>query len=128
VQVAGCDADLAEERRRQVPLREAEALALSFRRLARVSNLGGLDGLTKLQLDNNRIERIEGIAHLVRARARAPGAGRGGSSGRGRQRLVGAQPKGFRRAVRLARCAVLSGGALEAGCQARGLRGAPEVP
>lgn len=44
-------------------------LALSFRSLARIQNLRGLDSLVKLQLDNNRIERIEGLSHLVGGRA-----------------------------------------------------------
>lgn len=62
-----CDGDLAEEKRRQLPFAEIGALELGFQRLARVSGLGGLRALTKLCLDNNRLEKIEGIDHLVRA-------------------------------------------------------------
>jgi hypothetical protein len=61
-----CDGDLAEEKRRQLPFAEIGALELGFQRLARVSGLGGLRALTKLCLDNNRLEKIEGIDHLVR--------------------------------------------------------------
>jgi Leucine-rich repeat (LRR) protein len=42
-----------------------ECAALSFRALARISNLTGLDKLVKLQLDNNRITAIENLGHLV---------------------------------------------------------------
>ncbi|KIY99489.1 hypothetical protein MNEG_8472 [Monoraphidium neglectum] len=66
IQVNGSDADLADDKRRQLPFSEVEALAFSFKNLARIANLRGLDSLTKLQLDNNRIERIENISHMVR--------------------------------------------------------------
>ena len=65
-QVTGCDADLAEEKRRQLPFKEVEALAFSFKRLARITSLGGFERLTRLRLDNNRLTKIENIAHLVR--------------------------------------------------------------
>ncbi|KAI8467123.1 MAG: hypothetical protein J3K34DRAFT_524029 [Monoraphidium minutum] len=65
IQVTGSDADLADDKRRQLQFSEVQALAFSFRRLARIANLRGLDRLTKLQLDNNRITRIENIGHLV---------------------------------------------------------------
>lgn len=65
-QVVGCDADVGEDKRRQIPFSEVESLSLSFRKLARITNLPGLDSLTKLQLDNNRITKIENIRHLVR--------------------------------------------------------------
>lgn len=42
-----------------------EAAAFSFKNLSRISNLWGLDKLCKLQLDNNRIEKIENLGHLV---------------------------------------------------------------
>ncbi len=45
--------------------REVERLVFSFKTLAKISNLDGLHNLTKLQLDNNRISRIENINHLV---------------------------------------------------------------
>ena len=64
-QIDGCDADLAEEKRRQLPFREVESLAFSFKRLARIASLTGFDRLTKLRLDNNKITRIESIDHLV---------------------------------------------------------------
>lgn len=75
-QVTGCDADVAEEKRKQLPFNEVEALALSFRRLARITSLHGFDKLTRLRLDNNRIARIEGIGHLVgRASGKRSGGG-----------------------------------------------------
>jgi len=46
--------------------REVEELAFSFRNLVVIDNLQGLERLTKLQLDNNRITRIENLSHLVR--------------------------------------------------------------
>lgn len=42
-----------------------ESLACSFKNLSKISNLWGLDKLVKLQLDNNRIEKIENLSHLV---------------------------------------------------------------
>lgn len=84
-QVTGCDADLAEERRKQVVFKEVEALAFSFRNLARISSLGGLDRLTRLRLDNNRLTRIEGVAHLVGRRHRGLGPCCAASWARGRR-------------------------------------------
>jgi Leucine-rich repeat (LRR) protein len=43
-----------------------EQAAFSFKSLSKISNLWGLDKLVKLQLDNNRIEKIENLNHLVR--------------------------------------------------------------
>lgn len=83
-QVTGCDADLAEERRKQVVFKEVEALAFSFRNLARICSLGGLDRLTRLRLDNNRLTRIEGVAHLVGRRHRGLGPCCAASRARGR--------------------------------------------
>ena len=64
--VGGCDSDLAEARRRQLAFSDVTTLAFGFKGLARISSLGGLGALTKLQLDNNRITKIENISHLVR--------------------------------------------------------------
>lgn len=60
------DADLAAARRRDAPLSEATAIAVSFARVARIDHLRGLEALTSLRLDNNRIERVENLGHLVR--------------------------------------------------------------
>lgn len=59
------DSDSAEDKRRNLALRDVECLAYSYRGLARIDNLNGLGNLTKLQLDNNKITKIENIAHLV---------------------------------------------------------------
>jgi hypothetical protein len=64
-QVPGTDADISQEKRRILPFSQVEVLAFSFRNLARITSLNGLEGLTKLQLDNNKITRIENIGHLV---------------------------------------------------------------
>ncbi|GBF93015.1 flagellar associated protein [Raphidocelis subcapitata] len=64
-EVVGTDADIGEEKRRQLPFSEVEVLAFSFRNLARITSLKGLESLTKLQLDNNKITRIENIGHLT---------------------------------------------------------------
>jgi hypothetical protein len=84
-QVTGGDPDLAEDKRRSLPFRDAEALAFSFRRLARISGLAGLGALTKLQLDNNRITRVENLSHLVGAAgaARAAAAAAAARAARG---------------------------------------------
>ena len=57
--------DLAEDKKRELPFEQVEAAAFSFKNLSRISNLWGLDKLVKLQLDNNRLERIENLGHLV---------------------------------------------------------------
>lgn len=46
---------------------EVVEVAFSFRKLVKIDNLHGLDKLTKLKLDNNRITTIENLSHLVRA-------------------------------------------------------------
>ena len=48
-----------------ISLPTAEALALSFRGLARIQNLDCLRCLRKLQLDNNGITRIEGLGSVA---------------------------------------------------------------
>ena len=45
-----------------------EHLAFSFRNIRVIENLAGLVRLTKLQLDNNCITRIQNLDHLVSAR------------------------------------------------------------
>lgn len=54
-----------EEKRRQIDFREVESLSFSFRQIQKIDNLRALDMLTKLQLDNNQIKKIENIHHLV---------------------------------------------------------------
>lgn len=49
---------------RVVELHEVECLMLSYKRIARISNLVGVDRLTKLHLDNNNITVIECLGHL----------------------------------------------------------------
>lgn len=42
-----------------------EALRLSYKNIAEISNLNNFDSLKTLRLDNNIIERIEGLDHLT---------------------------------------------------------------
>jgi Leucine-rich repeat (LRR) protein len=65
LQIQGGDPDAAASKKRNMPFREVECLAFSFRSLAKIQNLRGLDNLTKLQLDNNQITKIENLGHLV---------------------------------------------------------------
>ncbi|PNH02422.1 Leucine-rich repeat-containing protein 48 [Tetrabaena socialis] len=66
IQIQGGEPDTAANKKRSMPFREVECLAFSFKSLACIDNLRGLDTLTKLQLDNNQITTIENVAHLVR--------------------------------------------------------------
>lgn len=65
-QIAGADPDTLEEKKRNIAFRDIECLAFSFKNIAKIDNLKGLEGLTKLQLDNNQLTKIESIGHLVR--------------------------------------------------------------
>jgi hypothetical protein len=56
---------LAEDKKRELAFEQVEAAAFSFKNLSKISNLWGLDKLVKLQLDNNRIGKIENLGHLV---------------------------------------------------------------
>ena len=56
---------MAEDKKRELPFDQVECLACSFKNLSTISNLWGLDKLVKLQLDNNRIGKIENLSHLV---------------------------------------------------------------
>jgi len=49
-----------------LPFSELRVLSLSFQNIHKIQNLDGLVNLEKLQLDNNIIEEIEGISHLVK--------------------------------------------------------------
>lgn len=66
MQVTGADIDVIEDKKQSIPFKEVESLAFSFKNLARIDSLQGLDKLVKLQLDNNHIPKIENIKHLVR--------------------------------------------------------------
>lgn len=61
------DADLAAEKKQNISFSQVECVQCSFKKLARITNLSGLDNLVKLQLDNNQITKIENLSHLVRA-------------------------------------------------------------
>lgn len=65
IQIIGGNPDNVEDKKRTIALRDVECLAYSFQSIARIDNLLGLDGLTKLQLDNNQITTIECIGHLT---------------------------------------------------------------
>ena len=55
-----------EDKRATMQFREIEHLAFSFKNILKIENLQGLDSLVKLQLDNNIIQKIEHLDHLVR--------------------------------------------------------------
>uniref|UniRef100_A0A7S0R7I6 Dynein regulatory complex subunit 3 n=1 Tax=Chlamydomonas leiostraca TaxID=1034604 RepID=A0A7S0R7I6_9CHLO len=65
IQIVGADPDTLEEKKRNIAFREIECLAFSFKSIAKIDNLKGLEGLTKLQLDNNQLTKIENMAHLT---------------------------------------------------------------
>ncbi|EFJ51609.1 hypothetical protein VOLCADRAFT_73327 [Volvox carteri f. nagariensis] len=65
IQIQGGEPDTAANKKRSMPFRDVECLAFSFKNLACIDNLRGLDNLTKLQLDNNQIKKIENLAHLT---------------------------------------------------------------
>ncbi len=73
VQIPGSDPDTVEDKKRNIPFRKVECLAFSFKSIAKIDNLKGLEGLTKLQLDNNSITKIEKLSHLVSAIAACRG-------------------------------------------------------
>ena len=54
-----------EEKRRQMDYKDAESLSYSFKNLKRIDYLAPFQALTKLQLDNNVISKIENLDHLV---------------------------------------------------------------
>ena len=45
--------------------KEINVLSLSYKNILKIQNLDGLFRLEKIQLDNNLIERIENLDHLV---------------------------------------------------------------
>jgi hypothetical protein len=67
MQVTG-DPESAEDKKQSLAFGQVECAAFSFRSLARIDNLWGLTKLVKLQLDNNQIQRIENLEHLVSCR------------------------------------------------------------
>lgn len=54
-----------EEKRKQMDYKDAESLSYSFKNLKRIDYLVPFQALTKLQLDNNVISKIENLDHLV---------------------------------------------------------------
>jgi hypothetical protein len=67
--ILGGDPDHASDKKSSIAWRDVECVAYSFKSIAMIDNLNGLDNLTKLQLDNNQITKIENIGHLVRLKA-----------------------------------------------------------
>lgn len=67
IQIIGGDPDHAADKKAHIAWRDVECLAYSFKGISMIDNLNGLKLLTKLQLDNNNIAKIENISHLVRA-------------------------------------------------------------
>eukprot|EP00775_Hariotina_reticulata_P009125 gene9125-9294_t len=59
------DADLAAEKKQNISFSQVECIQCSFKKLAHITNLSGLDNLVKLQLDNNQITKIENLNHLT---------------------------------------------------------------
>lgn len=64
IQVEGA-AEVLEEKRRQLEFKEVESLIYSFKNLKKIDYLKPFHTLTKLQLDNNVISKIENLDHLV---------------------------------------------------------------
>jgi len=64
IQVEGA-AEVLEEKRRQLEFKEVESLIYSFKNLKKIDYLKPFHSLTKLQLDNNVISKIENLDHLV---------------------------------------------------------------
>lgn len=71
------DPDSAEEKQQTLTFKQVECAAFSFKSLARIDNLWGLTKLIKLQLDNNHLQKIENLSHLVRIPAVATAADTG---------------------------------------------------
>lgn len=65
LQIMGGDPETHEDKKKNISFRDVECLAFSFKSIAKVDNLKGLECLTKLQLDNNHITKIERLEHLV---------------------------------------------------------------
>lgn len=59
------NATAAEKKGERVELYEVECLMFSFKSIGQISNLVGVERLTKLHLDNNYISKIENLDHLV---------------------------------------------------------------
>jgi len=55
----------SSKRNCNISFSQVECVQCSFKKLARITNLWGLDNLVKLQLDNNVITKIENLSHLV---------------------------------------------------------------
>ena len=58
-------AESIDEKRRQMEYKDATSLSYSFKNLKRIDYLVPFEALTKLQLDNNVISKIENLDHLV---------------------------------------------------------------
>lgn len=52
----------------QMDLTTVQCIMFSYKQLARIDNLFGVDNITKLHLDNNNITRIENLSHLKQLR------------------------------------------------------------
>lgn len=61
-----------ETKKEATAFREVKCLLLSYQNILKIDNLVGFDKLIKLQLDNNIIEKIENLGHLVNLEVRAP--------------------------------------------------------
>lgn len=72
------DAATAADKRMAMSYKSIEHLAFSFRNIRVIENLAGLVRLTKLQLDNNCITRIQNLDHLV-SMSQANSAAAGGA-------------------------------------------------
>jgi len=66
VQIVGGDPESVAQKKKSMLFSEIECLVFSYKSIAKIDSLKGLDSLTKLQLDNNFITHIRSIAHLVR--------------------------------------------------------------
>lgn len=77
MQVTNAQAATAADKRMAMSYKSIEHLAFSFCNIRVIENLAGLVTLTKLQLDNNCITRIQNLDHLVSmSQANSAAAGR----------------------------------------------------
>lgn len=60
--------DRAKQLAQQMELSSVQCLMFSYKHLARIDNLFGIDNITKLHLDNNHITKIENLSHLKQLR------------------------------------------------------------
>ena len=68
IQVSSLDEASTEWKRRAMELAEATSVSFSYKKVSRMGYLAPFRDLTKLQLDNNALTKIEGLDHLTQLR------------------------------------------------------------